>query len=149
MLVYCGSPGIGKTYFCAALAEWVLTRFNTKRYWKEENLLKKLREDIGNGFGDYAQMLEFYTDDELIILDDVGSGIDAKKYGEKNYDWRCEVFYTFIDYRYRNMLPTIITSNFSRQDFKKIYADRTTSRLFDKDNTIIELMDGFDKRSET
>jgi len=44
------------------------------------------------------------------------------------------------------MLPTIITSNYSIEEFKEIYHKRVASRLFSKENTVIEILDGEDFR---
>ncbi len=147
MLVYHGNPGIGKTYLCAALTEWSLVKFDTRRYWKEEELLKRLRIGISDGNGDYLQNLKYYTDDELVILDDVGSGINPSKESYRDLEFRREVFFSFLDARYNSQLPTIITSNFSKDEFLKVYSERIVSRLFSAENTIITVMDGVDKRS--
>lgn len=140
MLVFCGNPGIGKTFFCAALSEWSFKKFKTRRYWTEAQLLKRIRSGMETFKGDYIDHLIQLFDDELIILDDVGSqGIN---------DWRSEVLFDALDFRYNSMLPTVITSNFSSQDFKDKYHKRVHSRLFATENTIIELHDLIDKRSQ-
>jgi len=149
MLVFIGSPGIGKTYFCAALTEWALTQFQNRRYHKEEKLLRELRKGISEDSGDYLIALELLIDDELIILDDVGSGINPDKITYRDLEFRREVFYSFLDYRYNKMLPTVITSNFSKEDFLKVYSERIVSRLFASENTIIKIFgEGLDKRQE-
>jgi len=149
MLVYVGSPGIGKTYFCAALTEWILVTFGNRwRYHREEDLLRHLRSVINESNGDYSREIELKCDDEFVILDDVGSGIDYSRSEHKNFEWRAEVFFTFLDYRYRTEKPTLITSNLNRQQFSKIYSPRVESRLFARENTIIELHDEEDKRQK-
>jgi DNA replication protein DnaC len=141
-LVYCGSSGIGKTYFCAALTEWAIDNFGSNwRYWKENDLLKKLRDSMDSIRGDYLDVLRYMIDDDFLILDDVGSST-------KHTDWREEVLFEILDYRYNNMKPTLITSNFTSEDFKKYYHFRVHSRLFANDNTIIEIPNGVDFRLE-
>lgn len=136
-LVFHGAPGIGKTYFCSALTEWAFKTFRHKRYHREEDLLRRLRSCISAGQGDYLIQLEWLIDDQLVILDDVGSGINPDKLTYRDLEFRREVFFSFCDYRYRTQLPTVITSNFSRDDFIKVYSDRIVSRLFANENTII------------
>lgn len=149
MLVFHGSPGIGKTYLCAALTEWSIKNFNTRRYHKEEDILRRLRKGISEGIGDYLIDLEFMIDDELVILDDVGSGINPDKVTYRDLEFRREVFYSFLDYRYNRRAPTIITSNFTRKEFLEVYSERIESRLFATENTIIEIFgDGLDKRQQ-
>ncbi len=148
MLVFHGSPGIGKTYFCSALIEWAIKYFDTIRFHNEKNLLSALRNHISSGYGDYGSNLELLVDDDLVILDDVGSGINPHHISYKDLEWRREIFFHFLDYRYHSMKPTIITSNFTREEFQSVYSERIVSRLFAKENTIISLFDNeLDKRS--
>lgn len=146
MLIYHGTAGIGKTYLCAALTDWCFETFSDFCYWKEEELLRDLRVGISEGKGDYLLNLKFKTDKQLVILDDVGSGINPEKISSRDLEFRREVFYSFLDFRYNSMLPTIITSNFLKKDFETVYSKRIMSRLFASENTDIEIIDGQDKR---
>lgn len=138
MLVFCGNPGIGKTYLCAAFMEWIITEFDAFRYWHEDNLLQRVRDSISEGNGDYFRALSYLIDDPIVILDDLGCN--------KPNEWREEIIFHTIDERYNSMLPTIITSNLSKQDFRDKYHPRIASRLFAKENIIIELHDEPDLR---
>lgn len=148
-LVFIGSPGCGKTYFCAALIDWAFRTFNSRRYHKEEELLRKLRQGISEGNGDYLIALEYMIDDDFVILDDVASGINPDKVSHRDLEFRREVFFSFLDYRYNTHKPTIITSNLTRQQFKDVYSERIASRLFASENIIIEMFgDDLDKRGK-
>ncbi len=147
MLIYCGAAGLGKTHLCASMTEWALENFRTIRYWREEDLLSRLRQCINHSHGDYAAELITLIDDDLVILDDVGSFTDPDKDSTKNFEWKFEIFFRFLDYRYRTTLPTIITSNFSVQNFKDLYPERVGSRLFGSENIVIENFSGIDKRT--
>ena len=138
-MVYCGSPGIGKTFLCAALIDWAMRNFDSIRYHKDYDLYNKLRNFMdGDIKGDYLVELNRLIDDDFLMVDDVGSaGIT---------DWRKDIFFNVIDYRYNSNLPTVITSNFSAKEIKEIYHPRVSSRLFNKDSVIIEIMDGEDLR---
>jgi DNA replication protein DnaC len=139
-LVFCGNPGIGKTHFCSAMVEWAMENFQSFRYFNEAQLLQKLRESMEGSKGDYLSCLDTLIDDPLIILDDIGSqGVN---------EWRQEVIFDAIDKRYNSMLPTVITSNFTRRDFESKYNGRVASRLFATENTIIELHNEKDRRQE-
>ena len=139
-LVYCGNPGIGKTYLCAALFEWAMKKFKSFRYWNESELLKRVRSSMDNYQGDYLESLKLFLDDDLVMIDDIGStGLT---------EWRKEIIFDAIDERYNSLKPTIITSNFSMKEFKELFHPRIYSRLADKDNTIIEILEGKDMRLE-
>jgi len=139
MLLYHGSPGCGKTRFCAALTEWAVTNFMSFRKYRELDLLSKLRSSMGEKNADYSLILDQMIDDDLIILDDVGSGINPDKVSYKDLEWRREIFFNFLDNRYNSMKPTIITSNFSRKEFNDVYSDRIESRLFSSENKFISI----------
>lgn len=147
MLLFQGAPGVGKTYFCAALIEWAIPQFKSFRYFSEKELLKRLRMSISEGRGDYVDVLESLIDDPLVILDDIGSGINPEKLSYKDFEWRREVLFAFLDYRYNRELPTVMTSNFTKTDFENVYSERICSRLFASENTIISMFgDNLDKR---
>ena len=136
-LVICGNPGLGKTHFCAAISDWVLKTFDSYRYWHDEKLQERLMEGFDTNEGS-PKRLSYLIDDQLVILDDVGCNGWST--------WKEKVLFNFIDSRYNSMLPTIFTSNLSRSEFYKVYEPRITSRLFSKENLIIECMDGVDCR---
>jgi len=131
-LVITGPAGTSKTYFCSAMIEIIFNKFETFRAFDERDLLRKLRQGMGSSMhGDYLDHLQQLIDDELIIIDDVGSS--------GHTEWREEALMEAIDFRYGSTLPTIFTSNLSKKDFYQIYGQRISSRLFAKENTIIDL----------
>lgn len=137
-LVFCGNPGIGKTYLCACLTEWAMTNFTFWKYWNESELLKRVRNSMKEGSGDYLSVLKLLIDDDFLMIDDVGStGVN---------EWREEILFDAVDERYNSMKPTIFTSNFTVEEFKNNYHERISSRLFAKENIIIEIHDGIDMR---
>jgi DNA replication protein DnaC len=137
-LVYCGNPGIGKTHFCSAMLEWIMKNFNTYRYWNESELLKRVRSSMDEFKGDYLEVLKLLIDDDIVMVDDIGStGLN---------EWRKEIIFDAIDERYNSMKPTIITSNFSKKEFEKLFHPRLSSRLFAVENFVIEINNGYDMR---
>lgn len=140
-LVYCGSAGIGKTHLCAALFEWMEINFKCWRFWEERELFRRVRSFISQSKGgDYLDCLKNLIDDEAIVLNDVGS--------QSVNDFREDLFFDTIDLRYNSMLPTIITSNFTVSEFRKTFHPRICSRLFAKENTVIERRDCQDLREQ-
>jgi DNA replication protein DnaC len=72
------------------------------------------------------------------MIDDIGSsGMN---------DWRREVLFDAIDQRYESTLPTVFTSNLSRKELSDSLGNRAASRLFAKENLIIEMHDQIDRR---
>lgn len=137
MLVFCGNPGLGKTYLCAAFARHFSENFRNWRAFKAIDFLAQLRRQINDG-SDYSSEIKYLSDQYFFILDDLGV---------PSSDWQKEVMFDFIDKRWASNLPTIITSNLLMADIEKHYGERFTSRLKDKKNTIIQL-NWKDKRIE-
>lgn len=150
ILLFISSPGLGKTDFFSRLGEWVGENFNNARYYLETTLLGKLKNDIADGTGSWETNLRYLIDDEFVVLDDVARW--AVKNGEFNPDkneWAREVFQELVDNRYNKRLPTVITSNLTRNQIKSLYGERVASRLFATENTFIECFDSnLDLRSQ-
>lgn len=135
--VYLGCPGSGKTYLCAALIKYCWPKFESCRYWDEKGFIERLHVSMQEKH-DYIKTINYLCDDELVIFDDLGStGIN---------DWRKEAFFEFLDERYASEKPTVITSNLSKEEIKRQLHPRVASRLFCKENTVIQMWD-VDKRA--
>ena len=138
-LIFIGTPGAGKTHLCASFTEYAM-KFESFRYYNEGQLLTKVRNSIDQCGGDCLTNLKGFIDDFFVMIDDIGSG--------KINEWREEILFEAINYRYNIMLPTVITSNFSKQDFERNYHPRIASRLFSEENTIIDASEWPDLRKE-
>lgn len=130
MMIILGNPGLGKTHLCAALIKHCFFKpFRSLRFYQERDFLSKVRSSIELK-GDYMDNMQYYADDELLILDDFGaSGFN---------DWRKEIWQGFLDYRYQTEMPTVITTNLSREEIASTFHSRFGSRLFAKENLIID-----------
>lgn len=131
---------MGKTYICSALLEDFPDGVLTVRAYSERKLLEKLREGISSNRGDYLSQLHYMIDDDLVILDDIGSS--------GHNEWREEVLMEALDYRYKDGKKTVITSNLDRQQFKDTYGERIHSRLFATENNIVNLFGMPDLRQQ-
>ena len=137
-LVLFGPPGIGKTYLCAALIERILPRYSQSwRYWNEAKLLSHIRKSMEE-FGEYTVTAMNATDDEFLMLDDIGSS--------KRNDWREEVLFSIIDSRYNSQKPTVLTGNLTMEELSA-YHPRLLSRIGAKENCIINTSGCFDRRT--
>lgn len=140
-LVITGPQGTGKTYLCRAVYSFIRGMFESSRFYNEREFFSRIRRGMGE-YEQYDYLLEvrMLTDDKLIGFDDLGSSGWTS--------WREEVLLELIDYRYCSQLPTIFTTNLSEEDFNKEYHPRISSRLFAKENTIIDLIGNPDLRKE-
>lgn len=140
MLIFLGAPGVGKTHFCAALFPLLHGKTHDYMYWNERDYLSKIRKGMESTGGDYLGTVKYLMDHDFVIIDDIGSsGFN---------EWRTEVIFDTIDQRYESKKPTVFTSNLNRQQLTEGLGHRGVSRLFAKENLIIEFHDCADKRQE-
>jgi len=123
-----GSVGSGKTHIIYAIGKHLESPkdLNNRIHVRVYNCTDLLRE-IRNDFActdPYSKkhilesVLEFRG---LLILDDIGS--------EKLSDWVLETFYSIVNKRYEDMIPTIFTSNLPLSELAERIGDRTVSRM--------------------
>jgi len=115
LYMYSGT-GRGKTYAALCLL----------RHWFHKN--KWVRYLQGSQITDIAKnksieyLKEVYGDCEFLVIDDFGVNLPA--------DWDQRITYELIDYRCQKLkLPTVITTNCSKDQLRKIVGERTVSRL--------------------
>jgi len=139
MMFLTGTKGTGKTTLACAIARTVYERHQVRaQFWPVIDLLDRYRRTF-----DQDRAVET-TDDidvqmrrvPLLVLDDYGA--------HKGTEWAEERLFALIDYRYREMLPTIITSNVAAMEI----AERVRSRLTDVSVCQIVQFSGKDMRPE-
>ncbi len=112
-LMFCSSPGLGKTHLLCAMTHKLLEQGSKALYVIVPELLKFIREGFDESRfdqshtrkleGTAAQRIEWIRRSDVLILDDLGA--------EKSSEWAIEQMYMILDYRYREQLPTVIASN--------------------------------------
>lgn len=133
-LVIYGCTGSGKSHIAAAIANTVIQKQYSVRWWTVPELYAEIQATYHSGTSD-ADILHECKNVSLLVLDDLGA--------EKPSDWTRQTFNMIINSRVANGRPTVITTN---KDFKMLSAkdkkgekaldDRTLSRLRDKDHFV-------------
>lgn len=119
MLALFGSYGTGKTAIATALVRGFVKEGIEARYAYVPDLLNELRASYAkkdDEEGGYYELLEKLKTVSILALDDVGA--------EKSTDWANEQIDAIIDYRYRECMRTIITSNMQITQLLPRTADR-------------------------
>lgn len=123
-----GEPGTGKTHAMYALA-------NELAYDGKYTVYFTSILDILNGmkknFSDVAEqenIKDCAKDVDFLFLDDIGA-----EQLKDDSDWYKSIIYEIIDYRYRQNLPTIFSSNYSKTELvtKRHYDERLVQRIME------------------
>lgn len=120
LLLY-GSPGIGKSWFAACVANALIEREIACKFLDFTQIGNELI-GMGNGRNDYIETLARYP---LLILDD----LDA----ERNTSFMDEVVFSVIDARTKAKTPLLVTTNLTRDELsnpKDTGKRRIISRLY-------------------
>ena len=124
--VYLGTPGCGKTYFCAATALYVyqkrlkLTPHPSVYFYPVREIYSEFKRCYAENRSDEEIKTRFSTY-KFLVIDDLGAS--------RNTEWQREVMLDIIDRRYDSMLPTIITSNLNFDEIEEVFHLRVRSRL--------------------
>jgi DNA replication protein DnaC len=135
-----GATGCGKTMLAAAVGNAVIDNTYIDDYDAEQignggippertpvrmvstiDLMARIKDRYDTGGA--QEIIETYQTARLTILDDVGA--------EKLSDWTVERLMEIIDYRYREMLPVIITTNQQPDEMEKRLGTRIMDRLYE------------------
>ncbi len=133
-LILQGCPGSGKTYVAIALCLY-LYELNTQNSYLDiefvnvRSFFNYLKKRFSEGKDDIWPK-ECLMKTKWLVLDDLGAA--------RNTEWQQETVLDIIDERYNNMMPTIITTNFSFEDIGKIFGPRVQSRLQASENCVVE-----------
>lgn len=138
MLLMAGGVGNGKTYLCEALA----IALYRKGIRCPVNLWAELRRQLLQAMHrpnprkmNYDDLFESIRKRERLIIDDVGMG-------SKGTDWEMSELEDIINYRYRENLFTVLTTNRTLEELP----ERIVSRFFDPEVSEVVINDGIDYR---
>lgn len=103
-LILGGSVGCGKTHLAIATGLEMLQGGHSVRFYLLPELLEELRTERWNH---ESAMLDDAKRCDWLILDDAGT----EKNSNGTTNWKDELFFTVINYRYDHKLPVVITTN--------------------------------------
>lgn len=139
-LVLFGATGLGKTHLSSAMAGVIIGRGYDVLYVTANALISDFEaQRFGNSStgSETGNDVDRYMTCDLLILDDLGAEISNH--------FTASVLYELINKRINEARPTVISTNLTRDEFRKRYWDRITSRIFGEYNVLI--FEGRDVRS--
>jgi DNA replication protein DnaC len=122
-MIFVGNPGTGKTYAaCAIVNEIILKRDHTARYVTANDFLTRLRNTYSADAEEREiDVLADYIGPSLLVIDEVGRHKDSQH--------ATDSLFALLDRRYREVRPTILISNMSKDDIVSYLGDALVSRL--------------------
>jgi len=132
-----GPTGSGKSYLMGCIANCLCNRLSVK-YLVYADFLDCLRATFNSRETEYTeqQLVDEVKTVDLLLLDDLGV--------EKATEFSLKNLAQIIDYRYRNCLPMVVTSNFTLEEMIQrsqtdLYGERIVWRLSECCSNILEL----------
>ena len=123
-LLFIGSPGLGKTFFCNSIAKDLLEQGKSVIYQVSSELIdlvRKYKFDFENENNNSSSLNEIYNCD-LLIIDDLGTELPTQ--------FSSLVIYNILNKRLLNNKKIIISTNLNTDELMKSYSERIYSRLF-------------------
>ena len=123
-IIMLGNTGLGKTHLSSAMGGVIIKKGNDVYYTGAVDMLSDFESDRFNydRSGESSALLDKYFTCDLLIIDDLGT--------ELINQFTTSCLYNLINSRLVRKKATIINTNFSRDDLRKKYQDRITSRIF-------------------
>lgn len=122
-LIITGESGLGKTHLAAAIANKLIENDKIVLMGRLTTLLDMIKETFRDNTKSENELIELYSNVDMIIIDDLGT--------EKISQWALEKLYTIIQNRNENRLPIIITTRFDKQGLIERLSQSQDEQLVD------------------
>lgn len=106
-LIIYGDIGYEKTYLGACIANKMIERNRIVLMEKSSSIIDKIKESFNKDELSETEIIELYSNVDMLIIDDFGN--------ENLSKWAIEKLYKFISNRYDNELPIVITTRYNKE----------------------------------
>lgn len=123
-VIMMGGTGLGKTHLSSAMGGIIIKKGNDVYYTGAVDMIADFESDrfSYDRTGESSAALDKYFSCDLLIIDDLGT--------ELINQFSTSCLYNLLNSRLVRKKATIINTNFTRDDLRKKYQDRITSRIF-------------------
>lgn len=121
-LILSGRTGTGKEHLALSAAKKIIYQGHSVFFTTLTEMILMLRASWNNPkASSELEVLKMLTSTSLLIIDEVGVGF--------NTDAERDQLFNVIDGRYRDLMPTIFTTNLNTTELKHVIGDRSFSRI--------------------
>ena len=137
-LILCGGTGVGKTFLLNCIYERVVSRGQSAIRVTAFRMFEAMRRQHfsdGSSEMDFDQLLSV----PLLLIDDLGSEPMMRNI-------TVEYLFTLLNERIAARRHTVIATNLSEEDLRRVYGERVSSRLLDRSRCAVMKLEGKDLR---
>lgn len=118
-LIIYGNIGFEKTYFGACIANKMIENNKIVLMEKSSSIIDKIKESFNKDGLSETQIIELYSNVDMLIIDDLGN--------ENLSKWALEKLYKIISNRYDNELPIVITTRYNKEQLiEQLFTENDT-----------------------
>lgn len=106
IIIY-GSIGYENTYLAASIANEIIRNKKIALLERTSSIIDRIKESFNKTVTTESEIMELYSNVDMLIIDDFGSETISK--------WALEKLYKIISNRYDNELPIVITTRYNKE----------------------------------
>ena len=107
IIIY-GSIGYENTHLAASIANEIIRNKKIALLERTSSITDRIKESFNKTVTTESEIMELYSNADMLIIDDFGSETITK--------WALEKLYRIINNRYENDLPIVITTRYTREE---------------------------------
>lgn len=107
IIIY-GSIGYENTHLAASIANEIIRNKKIALLERTSSIADRIKESFNKTVTTESEIMELYSNVDMLIIDDFGSETISK--------WALEKLYRIINNRYENELPIVITTRYTREE---------------------------------
>ena len=107
IIIY-GSIGHENTHLAASIANEIIRDKKIALLERTSSIIDRIKESFNKTVTTESEIMELYSNVDMLIIDDFGSETISK--------WALEKLYRIINNRYENELPIVITTRYTREE---------------------------------